>query len=430
MMIISDIVTLEQRGKYQGFLGAGIGGGNAVGPLLSAAFSIHQTWRAFFWFLAPCGAIAGVIGWYYLPSTMPKGNAKQQFRLIDWAGIVTATVAIVLILIPLSGGGSYFEWDSPMVISMLAVGGCSFIAFLYVEWKVATLPMMPLSMFRNAPVAAILAQNFFFGMVYYSNLYYIPLYIQNVRGWSVLISAGFLVAINVPQSCISTLSGIFISRYKRYGIVIWTGFLIWTLGAGLIISFSRSTSPAAIALILAVSGIGAGCIFQPVLIALQAHCSKPQRAAVISNRNFLRSSGGAVGLSISAQVLQSSLRKNLPERLVGIARDTYALPVLDAADLDVVRDAYMKAIRMVFIVLAPMMGMCLLLCLLIQDRGLQRPEEREMARVKAAEREEENRMGGGERGGAVNADAGGKEEDGSTRTEVPPDKALVVEEKT
>jgi hypothetical protein len=90
----------------------------------------------------------------------------------------------------------------------------------------------------------------------------------------------------------------------------------------------------------------------------------------------------------------------------------------------------MQASRMDFIVLAPMMGMCLLLCLLIQDRGLQRPEEREMARVKAAEREEENRMGGGERGGAVNADAGGKEEDGSTRTEVPPDKALVVEEKT
>lgn len=381
MMIVSDIVTLEQRGKWQGFLGAGIGGGNAVGPLLSAAFALHQTWRAFFWFLAPCGAIAGVIGWFYLPSTMPKGNAKQQFKLIDWGGIITATIAIVLILIPLSGGGSYFSWSSPMTISMLAIGSLSLLAFLLVEWKVARLPMMPLSMYTNAPVAAILAQNFFFGMVYYSNLYYIPLYIQNVRGWDTIISAAFLVAINVPQSIVSTLTGIFISRYKRYGVVIWTGFTVWTLGAGLICSFSRTTSPAAVAAILSISGIGAGCIFQPVLIALQAHCSKPQRAAVISNRNFLRSSGGAVGLSISAQVLQSSLRNNLPPRLSSIAHDTYALPRLNAADEDAVRNAYMKAIRIVFIVSAPMIGLCLVLCLFIKDRGLQRREEHEQVKI-------------------------------------------------
>lgn len=376
MMIVSDIVTLEERGKWQGFLGAGIGGGNAVGPLLSAAFALHQTWRAFFWFLAPCGTIAGVIGWFYLPSTMPKGNAKHQYKLIDWAGIVTATISIVLILIPLSGGGSYFEWSSPMVISMLCIGGFSFLAFLFVEWKIASLPMMPLSMYTNAPVAAILVQNFFFGMVYYSNLYYIPLYIQNVRGWDTIVSGAFLVAINVPQSVVSTFSGLFISRSKRYGIVIWTGFTVWTLGAGLICSFTRTTHPAAVAVMLSVSGIGAGCIFQPVLIALQAHCSKAQRAAVISNRNFLRSSGGAVGLSISAQILQTSLRNHLPPQFANFAHDTYAFPALDAADEDAVRNAYMAAIRTVFIALTPMMGLCLALCLFIKDRGLQRPEER------------------------------------------------------
>jgi len=64
MMIISGIVTLEERGKWQGFFGAGIGGGNTVGPLLSAVFALHQTWRAFFWFLAPCAFISGVMAEY------------------------------------------------------------------------------------------------------------------------------------------------------------------------------------------------------------------------------------------------------------------------------------------------------------------------------------------------------------------------------
>ncbi|KAJ9616471.1 hypothetical protein H2200_000190 [Cladophialophora chaetospira] len=373
-----------------GFLGAGIGGGNAVGPLISAAFALHQTWRAFFWFLAPCGAIAGVIGFFYLPSTMPKGKAREQFKLIDWGGIITATIAIVLILIPLSGGGSYFEWSSPMVITMLVVGGVFFLTFLVIEWKVATLPMMPLGMFTNVPVAAVLVQNFFFGLVYYTNLFYLPLYFQNVRGWDTTTSAAFLIAINIPQSIVSTISGMSISRWKRYGIIIWFGFTIWTLGAGLICSFTRTTHPAALVGMLAVSGIGAGCVFQPTLIALQAHSSKAHRAAVISNRNFLRSSGGAIGLSISAQVLQSSLRNNLPPRLAGLAHYTYAIPTnLSAADDDAVRDAYMIAIRTVFIVTAPIMSLCLVLCVLIKDRGLQRPEEREQARQQQQQLDEE-----------------------------------------
>lgn len=116
-----------------------------------------------------------------------------------------------------------------------------------------------------------------------------------------------------------------------------------------------------------------------MLVALQAHCIKAQRAAVIANRNFLRSSGGAVGLALAAQVLQSSLKANLPPRLAAVARSTYAIPPLDPADTDLVRNAYMAAIRTVFIVLAPMMGMCLALCLLIKDRGLQRPDERAAA---------------------------------------------------
>jgi hypothetical protein len=44
----------------------------------------------------------------------------------------------------------------------------------------------------------------------------------------------------------------------------------------------------------------------------------------------------------------------------------------------------MAAIRTVFIVSTPMMGLCLALCLFIKDRGLQRPEEREQTSIAEA----------------------------------------------
>lgn len=45
MMIVSDLVTLKQRGKYQGILGVQVGLGNTFGPLIAAGFDLHLTWR-------------------------------------------------------------------------------------------------------------------------------------------------------------------------------------------------------------------------------------------------------------------------------------------------------------------------------------------------------------------------------------------------
>lgn len=145
MMIVSDVVTLKERGKYQGVLGACVGLGNMVGPFAAAAFVQHSTWRGLFWVISPLAAVCGVICFFTLPK--PKLTSKPDYRAlsrkIDYWGILTASAGIVLILIPVSGGGSYFAWDSAMIISMLVVGGCCLLAFLFVEYRVALLPMMP-----------------------------------------------------------------------------------------------------------------------------------------------------------------------------------------------------------------------------------------------------------------------------------------------
>ncbi|KAF2762644.1 MFS general substrate transporter [Pseudovirgaria hyperparasitica] len=377
MMIVSDVVTLKQRGKYQGILGACIGLGNTFGPLVSGAFAQYLTWRGFFWLLAPMGACCAVSGWFLVPSKPVEGHVMDKVKLIDWWGILTGTVAIILLLIPISGGGAYFEWTSPMVIVMLTIGAVALVAFLLVEAFISKLPMTPLSMFTITPVAVMLAQNLVFGMAYYSELYYLPLYFENVRGWSPIISASLTIPLVIAQAAMSALSGQYISWASRYGEVIWSGYAIWTLGAGLMILFDRNTSAVVIIFITLVTGLGVGNVFQPVLVALQAHAPRHQRAVIISNRNFLRSLGGAAGLAISAAILQSSLRGALPSELSYIAKNAYARPSLESfteSEREAIVDAYMTGLRTVFTWLVPLIGFCLLSCILVKDNGLEHRE--------------------------------------------------------
>ncbi|OJJ05495.1 hypothetical protein ASPVEDRAFT_86841 [Aspergillus versicolor CBS 583.65] len=378
MIIVSDVVTLEQRGKYQGILGAALGLANVVGPFVAAAFILRATWRGFFWMLAPLAACSIFVGYFLIPDSARKDSFRTSLKRIDYFGIIASSIGIIFLLIPISGGGSYFEWDSPMVISMLVIGGLSLVAFLFIEWRVAALPMLPMEFFKNKVIVALFLQSFLLGAVYQAYLYYLPLYYQNARGWSPIVSAALTAPLVSCQSITSVLSGQYISRQKRYGEVIWFGFGIWTLGAGLMLLFKTTTHPAVIAVIVGIAGIGIGCTFQPTLVAFQAHCTKRQRAVVISNRNFFRCLGGACGLAVSGAVLQATLRSNLPLGYKNLSNSTYSLPAKSSVPADVwdgIVNAYAQASRAVFILQVPLIGVAFLACLLIRDHGLERPKD-------------------------------------------------------
>lgn len=124
-------------------LGANVGFGSIIGPFMAAGFVEQVSWRAHFWTVAPLAAACGAVIMILLPKSKVTANAKEKLKLIDYWGVFFSTAATMLILIPLSGGGSYFPWDSPMVISMLVIGCICLVAFMIIEWRFATLPMMP-----------------------------------------------------------------------------------------------------------------------------------------------------------------------------------------------------------------------------------------------------------------------------------------------
>jgi hypothetical protein len=182
---------------------------------------------------------------------------------------------------------------------------------------------------------------------------------------------------------------------NTFEYVLGHSILTFFRGAGLTLLFDAHTHPAVIAVCVAITGTGIGFTFQPTLVALQAHCTKAQRAISISNRNFFRCMGGACGLAISAALLQATLRSNLPSEFSYLTKSSYTLPskssVTDTQWGEILT-AYSKASHSVFILQVPLIGVCFLACCFVRDRGLERvkdPEEIEEEKRAQAERDAE-----------------------------------------
>lgn len=441
MMVVSDVTTLKQRGKFMGILGSCIGLGNAVGPFISSAFTERVTWRALFWLLCPLAVCSGLILYFLLPpQTIPPEPLRAKLAKIDYLGILFSSAGTILLLIPVSGIGTQFSTSSAGTIAMLSIGSVLLLLFGLNEWKFAKLPMFPreyrtyltltlkalltsyiVRLFKKPALAAMMVQNFLIGLAYYSILYYLPIFYQTARQMSVIQSALLILPIVLPQSLASVASGQYMSRTNRYGEVIWVGFSLWVIAAAVESQFSRNFPLGGIVVVLIAQGMGIGFTFQPsefrmlqfldnysedsltwsciALVAAQAHSAKQDRAVVISSRNFLRALGGAAGLAIASALFSNTLVGHLnstsaiPTDVANeIKSSVFSMPDISSLTDEqriFVYDTYSKASRSVFYFWEGCIGVCWLLMFFIKDKGLQRKEEKQESAAAQSRRADE-----------------------------------------
>lgn len=101
---VSDLVSLKDRGKYQGMLSAAIGLGASAGPFIAAGMigSGHvdrEGWRWIFWIPPVLATACMGVMWICLPLKPVAGSWRQKLMKIDWLGLGAAVTAIVLLLV-------------------------------------------------------------------------------------------------------------------------------------------------------------------------------------------------------------------------------------------------------------------------------------------------------------------------------------------
>ncbi|KAI4660430.1 uncharacterized protein J4E78_005133 [Alternaria triticimaculans] len=384
MIIVSDITTLQNRGKYQGWLGAVIALGNGAGPFLGGAIVEGATWRWVFWIIPIMTVPTSMVILFFLPLKHRSGDYLAKVKKIDYGGMVLNIASTLLLLIPLSGGGVTYAWGSPFFIACTVTGAVLGILFVLHQWKLVALPIMPLRLYRAPHCWALYLQTFLIGLAYFGNFFYLPIYFQSVLRYSPLASGALILPVVITTSFASIASGQYMNRVASYMHCILAGFALWTLGSGLTLLFDRDTGLAVLIVVLIIEGAGIGLTLQPTLVGMYANSRNEDRAVTTGLRNFIRTIGGAFGLVISGVILSNTLSRDLSKQpfvsdtlMAQLTSSTYDLDKfgLSIDQKEEVFDTYMLGLHYIFIFFTVCSGLGLALTFWVGNTSLKAPKK-------------------------------------------------------
>jgi EmrB/QacA subfamily drug resistance transporter len=153
----------------------------ALGPVLGGWLVTDVSWRWIFYVNLPVGVLAFTIGFLFLREER-EGIAGK----FDVPGFVFSGGGLALVLYALSQGPEK-GWASIQVAGAGAVGVVLFVLLVVVETRVEQ-PLLALRlfrerMFRNANILLLFTYGSFIGVIFL-----MPLYLQNLRGFTPLQS--------------------------------------------------------------------------------------------------------------------------------------------------------------------------------------------------------------------------------------------------
>ncbi|KAG0267262.1 hypothetical protein BG011_007673 [Mortierella polycephala] len=371
-IIIADLVSIRDRGKFQGFISAVFGLSALIGPVMGGAFVDKVSWRWCFWIEVAFAVITIPTLAVMLKLPRPKGSVWEKLKGIDWAGTFFMAITALFLLLPTNLGGNLFAWDSPLVITMYALAVPSILIFLFIEAKHAVNPIVPPYLWRNRNVVTLFAINIFMGMTFWSLIFYLPIYFQIIEHETATAAGLTMIPLEAGIFIASNVAGILVSKFGKYRPYIFTGTGIAVVGICLCLVLANTSSKVIHVVILFVCGIGIGQLFPCLIVAIQASVERKDLATVSALHNFFRMTGSGFGVAINGALFQNNLnnglaRSNVPEQWTLLAKSSaqkiVEIPLEYRGEVE---EIYLSSMKTVFKAMIPMAALMFLLTFRLQ----------------------------------------------------------------
>lgn len=371
-VLIADIISPRERGRYMGLLGGVTGLGMVGGPLLGGVITDGAGWRWNFFVGLPF-AIAAIVVLHrtlHLPAT-----ARRTVR-IDYAGAGLISGGVALLLLWVTFAGQEFAWLSWQTGLMVAGSVLLLAAAMWVEQRAAE-PIIPLHLFRNRTLVLSVVASVAVGVALFGTSVFLSQYMQVARGRTPTESGLLTVPMIVGVFAASTISGRIITTTGHYKRFMVAGASVLTVGLALMGTIRYDTSFVLVGTFMLVLGAGVGMLMQNLVLAVQNTLEIQDIGSGTATVAFFRTLGGAIGVSALGAVLASRVTTLVSDGMTAIGVDLSALSggtssVPDVATLPepirtVVESAYGEAIADLFLIAAPLGLVALVAVLFLRE---------------------------------------------------------------
>lgn len=300
----------EQRNRALSIWTAVAIGGGAVGGLVGGLLTAAWSWRGIFFVNVPVGVTLLAFAAAYLPRSLGDRTASRGLDVTGATTITAALTALVWALIRTDVGG----WTSGEVLSGFAVSAFLLGAFVVIETRVASAPLVPFSVFRSRLVLTGNLLSFLSFVPVMATWYFLSLYLQGVRGYTPLQAGLIFLPISLAVIAGSQVSFRLVSRLDAR-LLFAAGALVAAGGMGLLAQLSVGIAIAWAAAAGCVAMIGGGLMFAPITVAAITGAAPEQGGLASGLLNTTRQVGGALGLAALAPI--AAVQANHP---AGIGR--------------------------------------------------------------------------------------------------------------
>ena len=383
-VILSDLISPRERGRYMGYLGAVMAVGTVGGPLLGGVLTDSVGWRSCFFVGVPVSAAALVV----LQRTLKLPPRPRRPVHIDVPGALLLSAGVSLLLIWVTLAGHAYPWGSWQTAVMVPASLLLTAAAVAVERR-APEPLVPLRLFADRTVVLAVLGSVAVGVAMFGTSVFLSQYLQIARGETPTASGLLTLPMVLGVMVASTGVGRLIARTGRYKRWMLLGAVLLTVGLALMGTLDERTSFVELGAFMAILGAGVGMLMQNLVLVVQNTVAVTVTGAATALVAFFRSLAGAVGVAALGAALAARTTSEVTAGLadhgvspagVGDGSNLPDVSQLPPVLRGIVEHAYGVGVAEVFLLAVPFGLLAIVVVALLRERPLGERSGIELAR--------------------------------------------------
>jgi len=296
-MIMAEVAGPKRMGRVMGVVAMPAMLAPILGPVVGGVILQGLHWSWIFFVNVPIGVLAVALA----AKMLPHSELGRPGRL-DTVGLALLATSMPLIVYGLSEIGTQGSFTAAKVVWPLVIGVVLAGVFMWHALRAAR-PLLDIRLYANRVFGAASLTTFGLGAALFGTMILIPLYYQQIRGESVILTGLLVGPQGLGMLAMAPFNGRLTERFGG-GRVAIVGVLILCASTVPLAFVGAHTSILAISLVLLVRGLGIGLSFMPTMTAAFASLRTDQLSDATPQMNVLQRLGGAIGTAVLAVVLQ------------------------------------------------------------------------------------------------------------------------------